>query len=89
MCGPHHKGVATWPRQDQHTKSWELVSRADQFRLSAVDNGKVAEPATAHVSNKSAYACIKQCIAHCTHEHNTHAYASACYTSEEGTKSTA
>jgi hypothetical protein len=31
MCGPHHKGAATWPRQDQHTKSWELVSRADQF----------------------------------------------------------
>jgi hypothetical protein len=31
MCGPHHKGAATWPRQGQHTKSWELVSRADHL----------------------------------------------------------
>jgi hypothetical protein len=33
MCGPHHKGAATWPRQGQHTKSWELVSRANQFGI--------------------------------------------------------
>jgi hypothetical protein len=31
MCGPHHKGVTTWPRQDQHTKPGKLVSSADQF----------------------------------------------------------
>jgi hypothetical protein len=31
MCGPHHKGVTTWPRQDQHTKPGKLVSSADHF----------------------------------------------------------
>jgi hypothetical protein len=29
MCGPHHKGAATWPRQGQHTKR-EGVWRRDK-----------------------------------------------------------
>jgi hypothetical protein len=75
-------------RQGLHTKPGKLYflllkeSAVAQWSDSSTCNNT-------YVSNQSAYACIRQCTAHCTHESNPHTYVSACYTSGEGPMSTA
>jgi hypothetical protein len=72
MCGPHHKGVTTWPDWANTLKIGNQPATADHFINQQAVNDSSNEVGTCNNTCELAHVCIMQCIAHHTEQqHHT------------------